>query len=211
MALRAKLSAPRKVDFMRFFHQPRARLDGLRRFGLAGRRPGCPSQAPFVAVTLARCWKVFVFCAATAMPFSHVRAQTSEEDIAKFQLYTACQPFRLMINLSGAEDIGLTEQAVVNAAESRIRAARLYSSSGMEILEVRIAVYFAAYTIQLRFAKLVDDYRSNIPHFAITWDISSIGGHGGYAPLILDNLSEYLDKFLVEFLRVNESACNDPQ
>lgn len=181
-------------------------------FGLAGRRPGCPNhQAPFVATTLARCWKVFVFAAVAAMPFSHVRAQTSE-DIAKFSLYTACQPMRLIVeNLSDdAEDIGLARQTVVNAAESRLRAARLYSPSGRARLYVRISVFRSAYNIELDFGKQVLDDHSRIYGHADTWGRGSIGTSRN-ASYILGNLSELLDEFLVEFLRVNESACNSPQ
>ena len=200
---------------MRFFHQSRARLDGPRRFGLAGRRLGRPNhQALFVAVTLARCWKVLVVGAvAVVMPFSHVRAQQlSEEDIAKFQLYTACQPMTLVVEElnDDAEDIELTEQAVVNAVESRLRAARLYNPSGIEYLYVNINVVSPAYSIILEFKKPVLDRYSRRFLLASTWRAGSTGTSRN-ASYIIGSLSRHLDRFLVEFLRVNESACNDPQ
>lgn len=198
---------------MRFFHQCRAGPDGPRRFGLAGRRPGCPNQAPFAAATLARCWKVFVFVAVVAMPFSHVRAQTSEdEDFAKFQLYTACQPMTLLVGGldDDTEDIGLTEEAVVNAVESRLRAARLYNPSAVENLYVNIAVSNPAFIIRLEFFKPVIDRHSRMTFNANTWTKGSFGTSTD-ASYILGSLSTHLDAFLVEFLRVNESACNSPQ
>lgn len=76
---------------------------------------------------------------------------------------------------------------------------------------MRINVYDFAFNITLEFHKPVFDYRSKIPFAAETWDAGFIGNHGGVASYILAVLSELLDKFLVEFLRVNESACNDPQ
>ena len=150
------------------------------------------------------------------MPFSHVRAQTSErEDVAKFQLYTACQPMSLAVEgLSDhAEDIGLSEQAVVNAAESRLRAARLYSPnpSGRAYLYVRITVASSAFSIEMSFKKQFFDGHSGISLNATTWDEGSTGTHGRDASYILGSLSEHMDEFLVEFLRVNEPACSDSQ
>lgn len=196
---------------MRFFHQSREGPDGPRRFGLAGRRLGCPSQAPFVAVTLARCWKVFVFCAVAVMPFSHVRAQTSEERLAMFELYTACQPMGLVVERldDDAEDIGLTEQVVINAAESRLRAARLYGTSRSEYLYVRITVTKnSAFSIELNFHKSFLDDHSKVIFPASTWNRGTIGISRN-ASYILGHISRLLDEFIVEFLRVNESACND--
>ena len=40
-----------------------------------------------------------------------------------------------------------------------------------------------------------------------TWRIGTYGTHGGDAGYILQALSEKLDKFILEYLRVNESAC----
>ena len=43
--------------------------------------------------------------------------------------------------------------------------------------------------------------------FASTWDIGSFGTHGGNAGYILQSVSEHLDRFVLEYLRVNEAAC----
>ena len=43
--------------------------------------------------------------------------------------------------------------------------------------------------------------------FAATWDTTSYGTHGGNAGLILQFVSEHLDRFVLEYLRVNEVAC----
>ena len=44
--------------------------------------------------------------------------------------------------------------------------------------------------------------------FAQTWRTGEIGTHGRDAGYILQGISEHLDKFIVEYLRVNEGACN---
>lgn len=210
---------------MRFFHQSRARLgwtDGWIGWPSTSRSPG---RAPFVAVILARCWKVFVSCVVAAMPFSHVSAQTSgeghgglpteiAEDLAKFTLYTGCQPMRYNVSFlpDDTEDIGISRQAVVNAVESRLRAARLYDSSAYEMLLVEVHIIGGrAYSIDLAFLKWVGDSYTETTFIAKTWYTGSVGEHRGDASFILGSLSQHMDEFLVEFLRVNESACSDPQ
>lgn len=45
--------------------------------------------------------------------------------------------------------------------------------------------------------------------FATTWLGGSVlGTHGGDASYIVSSLSQHLDQFLTEHLRVNEEACN---
>ena len=39
------------------------------------------------------------------------------------------------------------------------------------------------------------------------WETGSYGTHGGDADYILQAVSERLDRFILEYLRVNETAC----
>ena len=41
----------------------------------------------------------------------------------------------------------------------------------------------------------------------MTWDLGATGTHGGDAGYVLQTLSEFVDTFVVEYLRVNEAAC----
>ena len=52
---------------------------------------------------------------------------------------------------------------------------------------------------RLRAARLYD---------ATTWHIGAAGTHSGDARFILQGLSEALDRFILEYLRVNEDACD---
>ena len=40
-----------------------------------------------------------------------------------------------------------------------------------------------------------------------TWESLGFGTHGGDAGFIMQGLSEDLDKFVLEYLRVNENYC----
>ena len=53
-----------------------------------------------------------------------------EPSIKRFQLFNACRPMRLVVERLGddATEIGLKKEALQAAAESRLRAARLYTA-----------------------------------------------------------------------------------
>ena len=105
--------------------------------------------------------------------------------------------------------IGLTKESIQSAAESRLRSARLYRSivDAQSYLFIVVTVTSRAFSILLRFEKYVRDPFTDIVFLATTWDTGSIGTHGGSAGPILSELSRHMDHFLVEFLRVNEKAC----
>ena len=60
--------------------------------------------------------------------------------------------------------------------------------------------------MNLSYAKPVYDAASNRHDFAWTWQKINFGTHGGQE-YILSVVSEFMDEFLAEFLRVNEEAC----
>jgi len=150
---------------------------------------------------------------ALLLPASGAHGATVEErknQSARFQLFADCRPMRLVVESlpAGASKIGLTEEAIRAAAESRLRAARLYDSRAVYYLYVNVNVFRMAFSINLEFKKYVHDPLSGNTGPATTWVAGTTGTHGGSgANYILSSLSQYMDKFLVEFLRVNEKAC----
>lgn len=59
-----------------------------------------------------------------------------------------------------------------------------------------------------RSIKKVEDKYSGLKFSTITWVKGLTGAHGGNASYILSGLSELMDIFLVEYLKVNEEYCN---
>ena len=61
---------------------------------------------------------------------STVQAQ-AVSDADRFELFNACRPMMLVVEElpSDAQTVGLTEERIQLAAESRLRAARLYTES----------------------------------------------------------------------------------
>ena len=134
-------------------------------------------------------------------------------DFERFQLFNNCEPMDLMVSdfndIEYAENIGLTKERVQFAVESRLRGARLFRSS-QRVPSLLVSVNFAgeAFTTNISYYKSLLDPASGSRGVATTWEEGSVGTHGRTGvDFILSSLSGLLDKFLTEYLRVNESAC----
>ncbi|MCY4131121.1 MAG: hypothetical protein OXF39_00555 [Nitrospira sp.] len=128
-----------------------------------------------------------------------------------FQLYTNCKRMDLVVETLSpdAAKIGLTRRQIIAAVESRLRSARLYSNDRKGVyLYVNVTVIGSAFNIFLSFSKTLHDPISTLDNFAETWKRGSTGTHGrSGAAYIVSSVSLLIDEFLVEYLRVNEKAC----
>ena len=144
---------------------------------------------------------------------STVQAQTVS-DLDRFALFNACRPMRLVVEglYPDVQASGLTEERIQLAAESRLRAARLYTESmekaNLTHLYININVVGRAHSVSVAYRRWVTDPVNNSEGPATTWDTGSTGTHSGDASFIIQDLSRHLDKFLANYLRVNDSACN---
>ena len=134
--------------------------------------------------------------------------ELSGDKFAWFELFSNCQPMELSVYIQDGEEIGLAKSSVQAAAESRLRSARLYRNSNTTpFLSVTIRVYRLAFSINVQYHKRVFDYQSGLSFGTVTWERDTLGSHGGKSAFILSSVSELLDNFLVEYLRVNHKAC----
>ena len=108
----------------------------------------------------------------------------------------------------------LTEEQIRNAAESRLRVAGIYDPEAFPYLYINVVVgppeigRFPFYSINVRYYRQLLDPRLPRLRSAATWNSGSVG-QGGRS-FILSFLSQHLDKFLVDYLRVRDSkACQD--
>lgn len=144
---------------------------------------------------------------------STVQAQVVS-DLDRFRLFNACRPMELVVERlsSDAQAVGLTRERIQLAAESRLRAARLYTESwekaNRAYLYINIHVRSTAQSITVEYRKRVTDLATKSNGLAITWVTGSTGTHGGDAGFIIQGLSSLLDEFLAGYLRVNEPACD---
>ena len=128
-----------------------------------------------------------------------------------FRLFTRCASVGLVIEgmHSDAEKIGLTAESVRAAVESRLRSARIYTDARTDNwLYININVMEKVFNISLDFNKEVFDPVTEITMPAITWGLGTVGTHRTSTGFVLSSLSGSVDEFLVEYLRVNERACN---
>lgn len=135
--------------------------------------------------------------------------ETGASDYERFRLFSDCKPMGLVVeNLQpNVVEFGLSKDSVQAAVESRLRLARLYDSESWNRLYVNINTIGVAYSINVQYDKGLYDAQSDVWGYATTWNDGSVGTHRKNAGYILSNLSEIIDRFLVEFLRVNEEAC----
>ena len=132
-------------------------------------------------------------------------------DKALFQLGNECGGMRLAVERMSpdASNIGLTEKAIRNYAEGRLRGTGLFRPEWPDYLYIRTTVVGPAFSIEVQFAKpLVDPYVDAGKQFATTWDTGKTGTHGNNSEYIISSVREKVDEFLVEYLRVNDKACS---
>ena len=152
---------------------------------------------------------------AAALALTAASASASEvSDQDRFQLWNDCRPMRLVVEgmPDDAAAIGLTEDAITVAARSRLRAARIYTEARSEAAwsysYINVNAVGPAYRISVRYHKCVNDLATLREGAATTWVSGSTGTHGRDPTYISSNLAEHIDKFIDEYLRVNEDACH---
>ena len=132
----------------------------------------------------------------------------------RLALFTECAPVNMIAPITGeeAEEIGLIQDRIETMAESRLRAARLWSEDVVPtLLAVGVTVFRGAFAYKMILNRGLYD-SSRRPIRASTWQRPmaawpGIGTHGGDAGFIMQRLSEELDVFILEYLRVNEGSC----
>ena len=136
--------------------------------------------------------------------------QSVEERLARFRLFNNCEPMSFTIESlpTDAVEIGLTENLLSDLLESRLRAARLYDESEYKYLYLNVNMIGQSFSFDLEYSKILYDPVSGYSFLAKTWSSGVTGTSGGNAGYIREAVSEQLDRFILEYLRVNESSCN---
>lgn len=130
--------------------------------------------------------------------------------VDRFRLWNDCKPVHIAVEAltDDARDIGLTVRDIEVSVRSRLRAARLYTEDVEDsFLVFVIHVRYKAFDLSADYYKEVLDLASGKSNFAVMWRKSVLGFHGGRASYILSALSQHIDEFIDEYLRVNAEAC----
>ncbi len=111
---------------------------------------------------------------------------------------------------SGASNIGLTADSIYTRVELRLRSAGLTpdieGKNDDSYLYVNVFVVGAAYTVEVRYERRVIFTAGDQQYiyYSPTWESLSTGIHGNNAAHIMNSLDRRLDKFLNEYLKVNQ-------
>ena len=133
--------------------------------------------------------------------------------LGRFKLHNACWPMSLVVeDLSDdAKAIGLMEDRIRTAAESRLREAHLYAgysnSENKTFLYIDIRVFCFALWFCLAYNKNLIDPAYGMTVTTTAWKTGSLETHGNDSGGIIQLLSEKLNRFIVAYLLVNEKDC----
>ena len=127
----------------------------------------------------------------------------------RFSLFNNCMPMDVVVEglSDDAVELGLTENSLISAVESRLRSARLYDKDASNYLYLNVSVVSPAFSIRLAYEKRLFDPVSGEFWMVETWVISGTGTHSESSTFIRSSVSEYMDEFLVDYLRINEDHC----
>ena len=135
---------------------------------------------------------------------------------SRFMLYNGCEPVELFFLFSlddRAEEDGLGDR-IRTVAVSRLRAARMFASPGSDPatqIIIRVTAGNSVFAYDIQFYKMLDDPWSGDSALGATYGGMDLvaGTYGDDAGFVVQNLSERIDRFISEYLRVNRVACGD--
>ena len=136
----------------------------------------------------------------------------AQTDLERFQLFTECAQMQVIViavfteadSMAGS----LTEESLRAAAESRLRAARLYADSVVpHLLSVGVWVYGEAFDIDIDFSQWLLNPDAGVRGWGRTWTLGGAGTHANQPGFMRNAVADYIDQFLAAYLRVNEAAC----
>ena len=137
--------------------------------------------------------------------------------IKRFEFFNNCEQIGLIVEKQEeSPEVDLTEKAITNSVESRLRSARIFTDEASDsFLAVNVQIVGEAYNVSVGLAKSLEDHRfskhlSPLPLVgpAYTWHMASTGTHAGQGGFILSQLSQIVEEFLVEYFKVNQKYCS---
>jgi len=162
------------------------------------------------ALTVTAMMKLLPLLLLLLVAFDARGQETAEERLEKFNLYTGCSDVDLIVEDIDENDAGLTREQVITTVRSRLRGARIYYGADANVvpnyLYVNVNVAGRGYSYNIELMKILLDERTGYRFPATTWRTGSTG-QSGNAGFILQNLGNAMDRFIDEYLRVNEEAC----
>ena len=144
-------------------------------------------------------------------------APRTGEDLDRFYLFASCRPMSVIAYAGQSGPVGfkLSKDVIEVAAQLRLEAERLHPAPHPQgpvkawppALVIDLQVVGRSFHINLAYSKPVSDHLSGLDFMAATWLTGFIGQHAGSPDFVMRALDQMLDKFVAEYLRVNQAAC----
>ena len=133
-----------------------------------------------------------------------------------FALWNECEKIRLSVAVEivdgdDADELGFKEEKVQTLFESRLRAAKLFSTGISYPSPDALLVYVSAGVHNAWIWRI--DYTRSLDigfgefRYATIWEDGGYGVHGYDEGYIMQSLSEKVDRFILKYLTINEQAC----
>ena len=143
-----------------------------------------------------------------AVPAFAQAAPAFAQNVNEFELFVDCKPVRLVVEETYAErgeDV-VTGEAIRNAAEARLRSARMYDPQGPGILYINFSKLLVNVIFSVEFYKrVVDEYGND--GLVRTWRVGGIWLRSKEVGDVVSSVSRYMDEFIVKYFRANDFAC----
>ena len=134
------------------------------------------------------------------------------------RLYTDCARVSVAVLIEDeAQELGVVdEERLATMAESRLRAARLYNpQSRLPALDLEVEALDGdgtnAYTARAQFSRIVRNPTTEGVFVSSTWNRGMFGWFGDRADpadSVHAGVSDFVDEFIRDYLRVNGNACD---
>ncbi len=136
------------------------------------------------------------------------------------ELRTGCRRVTVSVFVEDeAQSLGVAEsERLETMDESRLRAARLYQpqqSERLPVLNVDVEALVGdatnAYTVQVEFYRIMLNPDTERGVAVATWRRGSFGYFGSRAKVsdsVQATVSDFVDEFILDYLRVNEDSCD---
>ena len=106
-------------------------------------------------------------------------------------LVAFCNPIGISVSLSkqAAPAVNLSQKAIENTVESRIRAARLFSRSANQSLSVGISIFRMAFNVRVKLSRMAKHTGFGYYGWVTVWDADILGVHGNDGQYIVGHLT----------------------
>ena len=138
---------------------------------------------------------------------------TQEQEVALFQLFTRCEPVFPTVAVERSSEYleeELTDSVLEEVVFTGLRSAGLLGETEKPpFLYVAVGVVHWAYVVRVELLKLVTDRETDIAGATPTWRTYRYGIHSGDPAHVVSSVGTALQRFLEDYLLVNESVCGE--